>query len=174
MGKPQIPRFQAARRFLLTRQHYISLSGLQAGAGTRRSAQARVVPLPRSLQCIHALATLGHPVQRTGTQVRRLPEAPNSMIFKDRPRRAGPQAALLHLAVGWLQRRWAALLRTGTPRLNTIYSVAGLIIFMKSLAPLLDPCLHREFSFLGNTAHIPRGQKIPCADNSLYNHRGDS
>ncbi len=59
---------------LLTRQHYISHSGLQAGAGTRRSAQ-----------------------------VRHLPEAPNPMIFKDRP------------------------------RLNTIYSVAGLISTMMTL-----------------------------------------
>jgi len=32
------------------------------------------------------------------------------MIFNDRPRRAGPQAALPHLAVEWLQRRWAALM----------------------------------------------------------------
>ncbi len=88
----------------------MSHSGLQAGAGTRRSGQARVVPLPS-----------------TGTQGRCLPEAPNPMIFNDRPWRAGPQAALPHLAVEWLQRRWAALLRTGTPRLNTIYIVAGLI-----------------------------------------------
>ena len=102
---------------LLTRQQYISHSGLQAGAGTRRSAQARVVPLPSA-----------------GTQVRRLPEAPNPMIFKDRPWRAGPQTALPHLAVGWLQRRWGALLRTGTPRLNAIYIVAGLITRQQSIS----------------------------------------
>jgi len=47
-------------------------------------------------------------------------------------------------------------------------------LFMKSLAPLLDPCPHREFFFLGNTARIPLGRKIPCADNALRNHRGDS
>ena len=101
---------------LLTRQQYMSHSGLQAGAGTRRRAQARVVPLPS-----------------TGTQGRCLPEAPNPMIFNDRPRRAGPQAALPHLAVEWLQRRWAALLRTGTPRLNTKYIVAGLIVLAVAL-----------------------------------------
>ncbi len=78
-----LSRCRGALALLLTRQHYISHSGLQAGAGTRRSAQARVVPLPN-----------------TGTQVRRLPEAPNPMIFKDRP------------------------------RLNTIYIVAGLILTM--------------------------------------------
>ncbi len=94
---------------LLTRQQYTSHSGLQAGAGTRRRAQARVIPLPRSLQCIHALATLGHPVQRAGTQVRRLPEAPNPMIFKD------------------------------TPRLNTIYSVAGLIALLFLVAAIAPP-----------------------------------
>ncbi len=49
------------------------------------------------------------------------------MIFKNRRWRTGPQTALPHLAVGWLQRRWGALLRTGTLRLNTIYGVAGLI-----------------------------------------------
>ncbi len=49
------------------------------------------------------------------------------MIFKDRPRRAGPQTAVPHRAVGWLQRRWAALLRIGTPRLNTINIVAELV-----------------------------------------------
>ncbi len=110
-----------------TRQRYISYSGLQAGAGTRRSARAKLIPLPGSPQRIHALATLGYPVQRAGTQVRRLPETPDPLILKDRPRRADPQTALPHLATGWLQRRWGALLRTGTPRLNTLYIVAGLI-----------------------------------------------
>ncbi len=86
---------------LLTRQQYISHSGLQAGAGTRRSAQARVTPLPRSLQCIHALATLGHPVQRAGTQVRRLPEAPHPMIFKDRPR-----LNAIYIVAGLITRRY--------------------------------------------------------------------
>ncbi|WP_456379346.1 hypothetical protein, partial [Thiolapillus sp.] len=42
--------------------------------------------------------------------------------------RTGPQTALAKLAAGWLQRRFAALLQTGTRRLNTTYIVAGLII----------------------------------------------
>ncbi len=102
----------------------MSHSGLQAGTGTRRSAQARVAPLSSA-----------------GTPVRCLPEVPNPVIFNDRPGRAGPQAALPHLAVEWLQRRWAALLRTGAPRLNTIYIVAGLII-----VPVLEKQFYTRYS----------------------------
>ena len=45
---------------------------------------------------------------------------------------------------------------------------------MNALAPLLDHCLHTGFSSLGNTAGIPLGQKFPCVNNALPNHRGDS
>ena len=78
---------------IVDRQQYMSHSGLQAGAGTRRSTQARVLPQSRSLQCIPVPTTFGHPVQRTGTQVPCLPEAPGPRMFDDRPWRTGPQAA---------------------------------------------------------------------------------
>ena len=89
---------------------YISYSELRAGAEAKSCVKAEVTPFSSA-----------------GTPVRCLPGARDPMIFNDRPRRAGPQAALPHLAVEWLQRRWAALLRTGTPRLNMIYIVAGII-----------------------------------------------
>ncbi len=57
-----------------------------------------------------------------------MPEAPNPLIDNDRPPCAGPQTALAKLAAGWLQRRFAALLRTSTRRLNVTYIVAGLIV----------------------------------------------
>ncbi len=50
---------------------------------------------------------------------------------------------LLHLAVEWLQRRWTALLLTGTPRLNTIYIVAGLILSSSATLAAGDNCLQR-------------------------------
>ncbi|HHL44949.1 MAG TPA: protease complex subunit PrcB family protein [Gammaproteobacteria bacterium] len=49
---------------------------------------------------------------------------------KDRPSCAGLLAALAKLAGERLQRRFAALQQTGTRRLNTIYSVAGLIAIL--------------------------------------------
>ncbi len=63
----------------ITRQQHTLHSGLQTNAGTRRRGQTRGIPLSRSLQRIHALAALGHPV-------RRLPEAPDMMTFNDRRR----------------------------------------------------------------------------------------
>ncbi len=77
-----VGRILGTAPLLLTRQRYISHSGAQAGAGTRRSAQARTVPLSRSLQCLCR------------------PDAPDPMIFKDRP------------------------------RLNTLSIVAGLMLFV--------------------------------------------
>ena len=71
-----------SRGWLLTRQQYISYSGLQACAGTRRGAQAMVIPL----------ASAATPCQRR-------PEVPNRLILKDRPLRAGPLTALAKLAV---------------------------------------------------------------------------
>jgi len=59
---------------LLTRQQYISCSELQAGAGSRRSAQAMVIPLASS-----------------ATPSQYLPEAPTLLIINDRPSRAGPR-----------------------------------------------------------------------------------
>ncbi len=61
------------------------------------------------------------------TPSQRLPEAPNLLIINRRPSRAGPHTALAKLAVGVLQWRFAALSRTSTRRLNTIYIVVGLI-----------------------------------------------
>ena len=67
------------------------------------------------------------PLPNTATPGRCMPEASNILISRDRPLCTGPQIALAKLAVAWLQRRFAALPRTGTQRLNTIYTVAGLI-----------------------------------------------
>ena len=110
-----------------SRPQYMSHSGLQPDAGTRRSAQAREISLPRSLQSIHLAAPLGHPVQR-------LPEGPNPMIFRDRPRPDGPLAALPRLAAEWLRRRWGPLLRSVTPRSNTACIVAGLVTVSSAVA----------------------------------------
>ncbi|MBL4852291.1 MAG: hypothetical protein JKY90_08460 [Gammaproteobacteria bacterium] len=54
-------------------------------------------------------------------------EVPNRLFFKRQPLCAAAQAALSKLAVEPLQRRFDALLRSGTQRLNMIYMVAGLI-----------------------------------------------
>ena len=107
---------------LLTRRQYMSYSELQAGAGSRRSAQVMVIPLASA-----------------ATRGQRLPEAPNLLIVNDRPSHAGPWTALEKLAVGELQRRFSILPRTSTRRLNTIYIVDGLIITtpITSLASLI-------------------------------------
>ncbi len=61
----------------------MSYSGLQAWAGTRRDTQTMVIPLPS-----------------TATPGQRIPEAPNSMIEKDRPVCERLRTALAKLAVG--------------------------------------------------------------------------
>ena len=117
----------------------MSYSELQAGAGSRRSAQVMVIPL----------ASAATPGQC-------LPEAPNLLIINDRPSRAGPRTALAKLAVGVLQRRFAALPRTSTRRLNTIYIVAGLIILAILLLPVSTVAAVQDYSItLGNGDEIP-------------------
>ena len=91
----------------------MSYSELQAGVGSRRSAQVMVIPLANA-------ATPGQ----------RLPESPNLLIINDRPSCAGPWTALAKLAAGVLQRRFSALPRSSTRRLNTVYIIAGLILLL--------------------------------------------
>ncbi len=95
---------------ILTRQHNMSYSELQASLLSRRVPPARVAPL-----AMHA------------TPGGERPEAPDSLIVKGRRCCARPRSALSKLAAGVLQRRFGALPRTRTARLNTIYYVAGLI-----------------------------------------------
>ena len=102
--------YKQYQTLILTRQQYISYSGFQEQAGTRRSLQAMVAPLAKA-------ATPGQPV----------PETPNHLILEDRPSCAGLLTVLAKLAGGGLQRRFAALQQTGARRLNTTYIVAGLI-----------------------------------------------
>jgi len=98
------------RGLLLTRQVCRSHSGLQAGSESRRRSQRMVIPLASAR-----------------TQSRTLLEAPNILISNDRPQCGFRQTALSKLALGVLQRRFAALLPKATLRLNAIYIPAGLI-----------------------------------------------
>jgi hypothetical protein len=58
---------------------------------------------------------------RAITQSKGILEAPNNFILKDRPKRACLRTALSKLAVGGLQRRFDALAKAGTLRLNITY-----------------------------------------------------
>jgi hypothetical protein len=68
------------------------------------------------------------PLARARTQSRGLLEAPNRLNLNDRPQCGFRQTAFSKLAVGVLQRRFAALLPKATLRLNAIYIPAGLIM----------------------------------------------
>ena len=96
---------------ILTRRQYRSCSGLQAFSRSRRHSPAMVVPLARVT------------TQSWGTL-----EVPNRLFLYGRPPCAAAQTALSKLAVGPLQLRFDALLRSGTRRLNMIYIVAGSIV----------------------------------------------
>jgi hypothetical protein len=111
---------------LLTRQVCRSHSGLQAGPESRRRSQRMVIPLARAR-----------------TQSRALLEAPNILNFNDRPQCGFRQTALSKLAVGVLQRRFAALLPKATLRLNAIYIPAGLIYRSDILHAGADNCSTR-------------------------------
>ncbi|MCF6210503.1 MAG: hypothetical protein L3J88_02915 [Gammaproteobacteria bacterium] len=62
-----------------------------------------------------------------------MPGVPADCFQKERPSCADAQTALSKLAVGPLQRRFDALLRIGTRRLNIIYIIAGLILSTTTL-----------------------------------------
>ncbi len=73
-------------------------------------------------------------------------EVPNRLFLYGRPPCAAAQTALSKLAVGLLQLRFDALLRSGTRRLNMIYIVAGLIATAKTHSPY--PSMPNRFASL--------------------------